>query len=94
MKKIVIAVVLVFGAAVMAPAGISAAEEFGGCEFGAYKALQAKKTVEEVEATYIGLVRDAKKDGKITEIERVTLDFYRLDFGISLAKAKAIEEGA
>lgn len=94
MKKIVIAVVLVFGAAVVAPVGIAVAGEFGGCEFGAYKALQVKKTVKEIEATYAELVKDAKKDGKITEIERVTLDFYRLDFGISLAKAKTLEEGA
>ena len=91
MKKIVIAVIVLFGAAVLAPAGIAVAGEFGACEFGAYKALQAKKSVKEIEATYAGMVTDAKRDGKISEIERVTLDFYRLDNGISLAKAKRIE---
>ncbi len=37
------------------------------------------------------MVKDAKHDGKISEIERITLDFYRLDNGVSLAKAKRIE---
>ena len=87
----IIAVILLFGAAVIAPAGIAVAGEFGGCEFGAYKALQAKKSVKEIENTYAGMVKDAKHDGKISEIERITLDFYRLDNGMSLAKAKRIE---
>ncbi len=91
MKKIAIAVILLFAAAVLAPAGIAVAGEFGGCEFGAYKALQAKKSVKEIENTYAGMVKDAKHDGKISEIERITLDFYRLDNGMSLAKAKRIE---
>ena len=91
MKKIVIAVILLFGAAVLTPAGIGVAGEFGGCGFGAYKALQAKKSVKEIETTYAGMVKDARRDGKISEVERVTLEFYRLDNGITLAKAKRIE---
>ena len=91
MKNIVIAVILLFGAAILAPAGIAVAGESGGCEFGVYKTLQAKKSVKEIEATYAGMVKDARRDDKISEVERVTLDFYRLDNGISLAKAKRIE---
>ena len=47
MKNIVIAVLLLIGAAILAPAGIAVAGESGGCEFGVYKALQAKKSVKE-----------------------------------------------
>lgn len=93
MKRRAIAVILLFGVAVLAPAGVAFADGFAACGFGS-KALQAKKDVKEIEAHYATMVKHAKKDGTISEIERVTLDFYRLDNGMSLARAKAIESGS
>ena len=87
-----IVAVFFFVAALLVPAGAAlAGGEYGGCGFGAYKALEAKKDAKEVEAGYVTLVKQARKDGKISDAERVTLDFYRLQYGMSLARAKVIE---
>jgi hypothetical protein len=92
MKKLAFAVVFLFGAVLVFPAMSAIAGENGYCDYGANKAVQAKKDVKEVEAEYAGLVQEARKDGKISDSEQATLDFYRLQNNISLAKAKAIED--
>ncbi len=91
MRKLVFAVTLLFGAVLIFPATFATAGEGGFCNFGSYKALQAKKDVNEVEAEYARLEKQAKKDGKISDAEQASLDFYRVQNNISLAKAKSIE---
>jgi len=92
MKKLAFAVVFLFGAVLVLPALSAMAGEGGYCNFGAYKAVQAKTDVKEVEAKYAALVQEAREDGKISDAEQATLDFYRLQNNINLARARAIED--
>jgi hypothetical protein len=91
MKNLAFAVVFLFGAVLVLPAMSAMAGEGGYCNYGAYKAVQAKKDVKEVEAEYAVLIQEAREDGKISDAEQANLDFYRLQNNINLARAKAIE---
>ncbi|MFQ5915998.1 MAG: hypothetical protein ACE5JS_22720 [Nitrospinota bacterium] len=95
MKKVGIVVAFLFALALLVPAGVPLAE--AGCGYAGPHPLQANKDVKEVEKEveegYSALVKDAQKDGNITDTERTALDLYRIEHGLSLARAEVIENG-